>query len=121
MSFTSRRKHEYCFYIMASLSGTLYCGATGRLRPRTAEHKAGVGSKFTAKYKTDRLLYIETYRYVRQALAREDEVKGWTRAKKIALIESTNPEWRDLSRDWEWENSPNPPERQRWKPLKKKS
>jgi putative endonuclease len=91
---------RYYVYIMASLSGTLYIGVTNSVRRRCAEHKAGRGSEFAAEYKVNRLVYFESYQYVRSALAREKALKGWRRSRKIALIESMNPSWRDLSRDF---------------------
>jgi putative endonuclease len=59
-----------------------------------------MGSRFTTKYNIDRLVYFEVFSDVRDAIAREKQNKGWLRAKKIALIESVNPKWRDLSADW---------------------
>jgi putative endonuclease len=60
------------------------------------QHKNGVTEGFTRKFAVDRLLYFEEFQYIRNAIAREKELKGWSRAKKIALIESKNPEWMDL-------------------------
>jgi putative endonuclease len=94
---------RFYVYILASLSGSLYIGITKNLARRVYDHKEGVISSFTAKYKINRLVYFETFQYVGNAIAREKEPKGWLRAKKIKLIESVNPSWRDLSRDWERE------------------
>ncbi len=93
---------EYCYfaYIMASLSGTLYVGITNDLLRRVEQHKSGVASAFTAHYDVNRLVYYERFQYVQNAIAREKQIKGWKREKKIALIESTNPSWRDLSKDF---------------------
>ena len=91
--------HTYFTYIMASLSGTLYVGMTNALVRRVRQHKSGE-SDFTGRYKVDRLVYFERFQYVRNAIAREKQIKGWKREKKIALIESTNPAWRDLSKDF---------------------
>jgi putative endonuclease len=105
MPSTHARK-TYFVYIMGSLSGTLYSGVTNSVRRRSGEHKDGMGSEFTARYHVDRLLYFESFQYVGNAIAREKEIKGWRRAKKVALIESTNPTWRDLSRDFGLEFKP---------------
>jgi len=89
--------HRYTVYILTNRSGTLYIGMTNDLPRRIAEHKAGRGSAFTSQYNIDRLIYVEETGDVREAIAREKQLKGWSRAKKIALIESVNPEWKDLS------------------------
>jgi len=94
-----REKHYYV-YIMASLSGTLYTGVTNSIRRRSYEHKCGDGSNFTARYEVDRLVYYEVFQYVNNAIAREKQIKGWRRSRKASLIESQNPSWRDLSRDF---------------------
>jgi putative endonuclease len=93
------KEHRYYVYIMASSSGTLYVGMTNSVGGRAWEHKAGQGSEFTRKYKVDRLVYYEYFRYVKNAIAREKQLKGWKRNKKIALIVAENPSWRDLSKD----------------------
>jgi len=59
-----------------------------------------MGSRFTSKYNIDRLAYFEVFADIRDAIAREKQIKGWLRAKKVALIESMNPTWEDLSTDW---------------------
>ena len=94
--------HDRCYftYIMASRSHTLYVGVTGSLQRRVFEHKRKEHGGFTARYNCDRLVWFEMHQDVQQAIAREKELKGWRRSKKIALIESTNPAWVDLSRDW---------------------
>ena len=94
--------HEgsYFTYIMASRSHTLYIGMTGDLRNRVFQHKWKEHDGFTARYNCDRLVWFERYQDVRNAIAREKELKGWLRSKKIALIESVNPTWVDLSRNW---------------------
>jgi len=78
---------------------TLYIDMTNDLRRRVGEHKSGI-STFTSRYHVHQLVYFETFDYATQAIAREKQLKGLTRAKKIALIKSINPEWRDLSEDW---------------------
>lgn len=92
--------HAYFVYIMASRSHTLYGGVSGNLRTRVFEHKWKEHEGFTARYNCDRLIWFEQYQEVAQAITREKELKGWRRSKKIALIESVNPAWTDLSRDW---------------------
>jgi putative endonuclease len=89
----------YFTYIMASRSGTLYTGITNDLTRRVAEHKAAAQPGFTARYCVDRLVYCESFPSVTDAIAREKQLKGWKRARKVALIESANPEWADLSAD----------------------
>jgi putative endonuclease len=90
----------YFVYIMTNRSKTLYVGVTNSLIRRVREHKSGMGSMFTKKYKLDRLVYYERYEDVHRAIGREKQIKGWLRIKKIALIVSINPAWRDLSLEW---------------------
>ena len=94
------REHSYFTYIMASRSHTLYIGVTSDLHKRVFDHKWKEHDGFTAKYNCDRLVWFEGHREIARAIAREKELKGWRRAKKIALIEAMNPVWVDLSRDW---------------------
>ena len=93
-------EHSYFTYIMASRSRTLYIGMTSDLEKRVFEHKWREHDGFTERYNCDRLIWFERYQEVTQAIAREKQLKGWRREKKIALIERTNPAWIDLSRDW---------------------
>ena len=95
----SDRQHRYSVYILGSLS-TLYIGITSNLVFRVRQHKDHTFRGFTAKYDVDRLLYYETYGEVSRAIAREKQLKGWKRERKIALIEKSNPQWRDLSLAW---------------------
>jgi putative endonuclease len=90
----------YFVYIMTNRSRTLYLGVTNNLVRRVREHKTGTGSEFTAKYKLDRLVYFERFEDVHNAIEREKRIKGWLRIKKIALIVSVNPAWKDLSEEW---------------------
>jgi putative endonuclease len=90
----------YYVYIMTNHSGTLYTGVTNDLRRRVAEHKSRRASGFTRRYRVTRLVHLEETGDVETALTREKQIKGWARAKKIALIEKANPGWRDLSEGW---------------------
>jgi putative endonuclease len=90
----------YSTYIMASRSHTLYIGVTGDLHKRVFEHKWHLREGFTAHYNCDRLVWFESHNDASVAIEREKQLKGWRRAKKIALIEQKNPAWVDLSRDW---------------------
>ncbi len=94
------REHRYSIYILGSVSGTLYIGITSNLVFRVRQHKDHTFRGFTARYDVDRLLYYETYGEVSTAIAREKQLKGWKREKKVALIEKVNPQWKDLSRAW---------------------
>ena len=87
----------YYVYIMTNLSGTLYTGLTENLEQRVEEHKHNLVPGFASKYNITKLVYHEEVNDENEALAREKQIKGWLRAKKIALIESLNPEWKDLS------------------------
>jgi putative endonuclease len=91
---------RYYAYIMASASGVLYTGSTSDLLRRVYQHKMGLLSRFTAKYAVSRLVYFEDTPNSRAAVERECEIKGWSRVKKVALIESRNPAWLDLAVDW---------------------
>lgn len=90
----------YYVYIMASKSFTLYVGMTNNLERRVREHKEQRFAGFTSRYNINRLVWYETTTDVRSAIAREKQLKGWRRERKIELISITNPEWRDLSHDW---------------------
>ncbi len=92
---------KYYFYIMASKSGTLYSGLTGNLQRRVYQHKNNLIEGFSKKYKCHKLVYFEEYKNVRDALAREKQIKKWRRNKKEKLIKTINPGWRDLSLDYE--------------------
>ena len=87
----SRERRCYCVYIMGSISGTLYIGVSGNLHKRVFQHKFHHFEGFTSKYDVTRLLYWESYDEVHRALARETQLKGWTRTKKITLIVKKNP------------------------------
>lgn len=90
----------YYVYILASQGHVLYVGITSKLERRVFQHKQHMFGGFTAKYNVTNLVYFERYVNVQAAIRREKEIKGWLRAKKIALLESTNPKWKDLSYGW---------------------
>ncbi|TAK60932.1 MAG: GIY-YIG nuclease family protein [Bacteroidetes bacterium] len=93
---------SYFVYMMSNQkNGTLYTGVTNNLERRVYEHKNKLNPSFTAKYDLTRLIYYEETNDITMAIAREKQIKGWLRKKKIALIESINPEWKDLSAEWE--------------------
>jgi len=92
--------NQYYVYIMTNRSKTLYTGVTNNLKRRVFEHKHHLVKGFTEKYNITRLVYYEATNDARAAIAREKQIKGWLRRKKIALIESMNPEWKDLAEDW---------------------
>jgi len=90
----------YHVYIMASESGVLYIGVTNHLESRTARHKQKQVPGFTSTYNVTKLVYFEPFGDVRDAIAREKQLKRWRRENKVALIESVNPTWRNLSEDF---------------------
>ena len=92
---------QYFVYIMTSNSGTLYTGMTNNLQRRVYQHKNKLIEGFTSKYNVNRLVYFEMFGDVRDAIAREKQIKKWRRSKKLELIESMNPKWQDLSEVWE--------------------
>lgn len=92
--------HSYYVYIMASSSGTLYVGVTNNLARRVIEHKTKINKCFTSRYTVDRLVYYESFQWIHDAIAREKQLKGKTRAKKMALIRGFNPKWKDLGREF---------------------
>jgi putative endonuclease len=94
------REYRFWVYIMASKSRRIYTGVTNSVYHRALQHKSGEIEGFTKKYKINRLVYYEEYKYIGNAIAREEEVKGWTRAKRVALIQSMNPTWEDLAEGW---------------------
>jgi len=95
-------KREPCYYvyILASMSLNLHTGIINNLYRRALEHKRGEVKGFTKRYRINRLVYYEVFKYVGNAIRREKQIKSWTRAKRLALIQSTNPTWQDLAEDW---------------------
>jgi putative endonuclease len=92
---------EYYVYILASERRTLYIGMTNNMERRLWEHREGNDpNAFTTRHSAYGLVHIEAFQHVLDAIAREKQLKGWRRSKKISLIERGNPAWEDLSRDW---------------------
>ena len=87
-------------YIMSSPSHTIYTGMTNDLERRVYEHKQGTTGGFAEWYGCTSLVYYESISDVTAAITREKQIKGWLRVKKIALVESENPAWNDLSDGW---------------------
>jgi putative endonuclease len=96
---------EYFVYILSNKSRMLYVGVTSNLERRVFEHRMKLVPGFTEHYGLAQLVYYESTGDVTSAISREKEIKGWVRRKKVALIHSFNPEWKDLSLEW---TSPNP-------------
>ena len=91
----------YYVYILTNWNNkVLYTGATNNLERRLYEHRNELADGFTKRYHVHKLVYYDTTTDATAAIAREKQIKGWTRQKKNALIETLNPEWRDLSKDW---------------------
>ena len=95
-----RAQRSYYVYILSNIHRTLYAGVTNDPYRRLYEHKNHQVPGFTARYGVDRLVHIEDAPTALEAIAREKQIKAWSRAKKVALIEATNPDWQDLSADW---------------------
>jgi putative endonuclease len=96
----------YFTCILSNKSRRLYVGATSELQTRFFKHKnKWYEGSFAARYSFDMLVYFETYAHPSEALAREKEIKGWRREKKLRLILAVNPDWADLSSEWKEEES----------------
>ncbi len=102
MGNLSVSSYNSCVYIVASASRTLYVGVTNDLERRIWQHRHKALDGFTAKYDVTRLGWFEWHTRIEDAIAREKQIKGWSRAKKVSLIEVENPKWWDLGRDWEF-------------------
>lgn len=87
----------FCVYILSSDSGVLYTGVTNNLQRRIREHKSGSVEGFTKKYNVHKLVYFEYGESITAAIDREKQIKRWRREKKVRLIKTMNPEWKDLS------------------------
>ena len=94
---STRSNWTFYVYILAGKSGVLYTGITNDLARRVSEHKERKTPGFTQKYDVTKLVWFELHGAVKSAIAREKEIKSWRRSKKVALIETTNPKWLDLS------------------------
>ena len=98
--------NTYYTYIMSSLNNTtIYVGVTNDLERRVAEHKSGLIPGFTKKYNCKKLVYFESFSDIEQAIAREKQLKGSVRKKKDALIDSKNPDRKDLAAEWNIDSS----------------
>lgn len=99
--FLRKMLNNYYIYILANWTNSvIYIGVTNNLSRRLFEHKNKLLDGFTKKYNLDKLVYFETYNDINEAILREKELKKWRREKKNNLIESLNPDWRDLSLDF---------------------
>ena len=96
-------QRTFFVYILANRTRRLYIGVTSNLVRRLFEHRTGIKTGFAHRYNIQRLVYWESADNPRTAIAREKQLKGWRREKKIHLIESMNPDWEDLSIGWELE------------------
>jgi putative endonuclease len=97
---------RYFVYILSNASRILYIGVTNDLVRRVYEHKQKVARGFTARYNVTQLVYFEEAAHPQVAIAREKELKGWRRGRKLALVSEANPTWRDLAEDegfWSWQ------------------
>jgi putative endonuclease len=91
---------NFYVYILASKSRVLYTGMTNDLMRRMYEHRENVNAGFTQKYKVKTLVYFEMTNGPTSAIQREKQIKGWSRSKKIELVEAKNSDWKDLSEEW---------------------
>src|SRR5436309_806846 len=96
------REHRYLMYMLTNtVRHPIYTGVSNSVMRRHPEHKGkDDANSFTARYNLNRLVYFEKFQYINNAITREKQVQRWSRTKKIALIESMNPKWNDLSREW---------------------
>ena len=93
--------HQYYLYIITNKkNGVLYIGVTNNLERRMLEHKNKLIKGFSSRYNLDKLVYLEVYQYVEDAIKREKNMKKWKREWKINLIVEANPDWDDISKDW---------------------
>jgi len=91
---------RFFVYILASHTRVLYVGMTSQLARRLTQHRTNMPGSFTSRYRVHRLVYCEVFADVASAINREREVKKWRREKKVALIRSLNPDWKDLAAEW---------------------
>jgi putative endonuclease len=97
---TPIQRGGFIYIITNKTHGTVYIGVTNNLLRRIDKHRRGAGSAFAAKYNLTHLVYAERFSDIREAIAREKQLKRWRRAKKAWLIEQQNPHWHDLYADW---------------------
>ena len=93
-------KGGYVYILTNRPDGTLYIGVTADLEKRLSEHRLGISSGFAHRYNLDKLVHYERFDEIALAIAREKQLKAWRRDWKIALIETANPDWLDLSANW---------------------
>ncbi|HEY1992786.1 MAG TPA: GIY-YIG nuclease family protein [Edaphobacter sp.] len=89
-------------YIMGSQTGTLYIGVTSDINIRVQQHKNGTFEGFSKEHNCTRLLYYESHESILESIAREKQIKGWRREKKLNLIRTHNPDFKDLAETWGW-------------------
>jgi len=95
------KDHNYFVYMISNTHNTvIYTGVTNNLERRMLEHKSKHNSGFSTKYNCNKLVYFEEFQWIEEAIAREKQIKGGSRFKKMNLINSMNPAWVDLSIDW---------------------
>jgi putative endonuclease len=92
--------NTYYIYLLSNISKIIYIGVANNLERKVFEHKSMRRDGFTKKYNLHMLVYYDETDDIGRAIEREKQLKGWTRQKKVALIESINPRWKDLSKDW---------------------
>jgi putative endonuclease len=96
--YKAMKQYAFWFYIMTNVSNrVLYAGVTNNILRRVQEHRTSKGSDFTSKYKVNKLVYVDKFQYIDQAIQKETQVKTWQRAWKVDMIEKLNPEWQDLT------------------------
>lgn len=100
MPLKNRGEAHFFVYILASRTRVLYVGVTNNLQRRIWEHKAKMVEGFTERYEVNRLVWFEAGNSALGAIAREKQIKGWRREKKVALIEAGNSDWKDLAEGW---------------------
>ena len=95
------KKHDYCVYLIVNKSNTvIYTGVTSDIEDRVYKHKQKAYDGFSAKYECNKLVHYEEFQWIQDAIAREKQIKSWSRQKKIDLIVANNPSWSDLSDGW---------------------
>lgn len=94
-------KNFYVYILSNKTNSVVYTGVTNDLRRRLYEHKNKIVKGFTEKYNVNKLVFYTSYNNAKDTICFEKQIKGWKREKKDALINSVNPDWKDLSEDWE--------------------